>query len=110
MKDYDRKKPSKALTYLDINNFYGWAMSCYLPYGRFKWLKNIDNFNVNSISEKSLIGYILKDDLDYPYEVHVLHNDCPLAPEKLAIPYDMLSNYCKKIADEYGTKVGHAKN
>ena len=109
MKDYDRKKPSKAITYLDINNLYGWALS-YLPYGRFKWLKNIDNFNVNSISEKSLIGYILKDDLDFPYEGHVLHNDCPLAPEKLAIPYDMLSNYCKKIADEYGIKVGHAKN
>ena len=35
-----------------------------------------------------------------------MHNDYPLAPEKLAIHYDMLSDYCKKIADEYGIKVG----
>ena len=35
MKDYYPKKPSKFITYLDINN--GWAMSEYLPYQGFKW-------------------------------------------------------------------------
>ena len=30
------------------NNLDGWAMSGYLPYGGFKWLKNVDNFDVNS--------------------------------------------------------------
>ena len=55
------------------------------------------------------IRYILEVDLEYPDEYHVLHNDYPLAPEKLAIPYDMLSDYCKKIADEYGIKVGDVK-
>ena len=38
-----------------------------------------------------------------------MHNDYPLVPEKLAIPYDMLSDYSKKIADEYGVKVGGVK-
>ena len=80
-----------------MNNLYDWAMSCYLPYGGFSWLKNVDNFDVNSISEKSPIGYILEVDLKYPDELHVLNNDCPLAPEKRAILYDMLSNYCKKL-------------
>ena len=84
-------------------------MSGYLPYGRFKWLRNVDNFDVNSISENSSIGYILEVDLEYPDELHVLHNDYPLAPEKLAIPYDILSDYCKIIADEYGIKVGDVK-
>ena len=28
--------------------------------------------------------------------MHVLHNDYSIDPEKLAIPYDMLSDYCKK--------------
>ena len=106
MKNYDPTKPSIYISYLDMNNLYGWAMSGYLPYGGFKWLKNVDGFDVNSISEKSPIGYILEVDLEYPDELHVLHNDYPLAPEKLAIPYDMLSNYCKKIADKYGIKVG----
>ena len=51
MKDYDPTKPSKYVQYLDMNNLCGWAMSSYLPYGGFKWLKNVDNFDVNSISE-----------------------------------------------------------
>ena len=37
-------------------------------------------------------------------------NDYPLAPERLAIPYDMLSDYCKKIADKYEIKVGEVKS
>ena len=109
MKDYDPKKPSKFITYLDMNNLYGWAMSSYLPYGGFKWLKNVDGFDVNSISEKSPIGYILEVDLQYADELHALHNDYPLAPEKLAISYDMLSDYRKKIADKYEIKVGDVK-
>ena len=32
MKDYNPKKPSKFITYLDINNLHGWEMSEYLPY------------------------------------------------------------------------------
>ena len=82
-----------------MNNLYGWAMSEYLPYDGFKWLKNVDLFDVMSISEKSLTGYFLKVDLEYPDELHELHNDYPLAPEKLAVSSDMLSKYCKQIAD-----------
>ena len=66
----------------------------------------MNNFDINSKSEKSQIGSILKVDLEYPSELRVFHSDYPLAPEKLAIPYDMLSGYCKKNADEYRTKVG----
>ena len=50
------------------------------------------------ISEKNPTGYIL--DVDYNY---------PLAPETLAVSSVMLSNYCKKIADKYETKVGDVK-
>ena len=47
-----------------MNNSYGSAMSRHLLYGGFKWSKNVDNFDVKSISEKSLIGYILEVDLE----------------------------------------------
>ena len=106
MKNYDPKDPSKFITYLDMNNLYGWAMSGYLLYGGFKWLKNVDRSDVNSVSEKSPKGYILEVDLEYPDELHVLNNDYPLAPEKLAISYDTLSDYCKEIT----YKVGDVKN
>ena len=39
---------------------------------------------------------ILNVDREYPDELQVLHNNYPLAPENLAIPHDMLSDYCKK--------------
>ena len=35
---YGDKKSSKFTMYLDANTLYGWAVSQYLPYGRFKWL------------------------------------------------------------------------
>ena len=92
-----------------MNNLYGWAMISYLPYGRFKWLKNVDGFDVNSIREKGSIGYILKVDFGYSDELHALHNDYPSASEKLAVTYDMLSDYCKRIADKYEIKVGNVK-
>ena len=65
-----------------MNNLYDWEMSGYLPHSRFIWLKNVDNFDVNSIGEERSIGYILEVDLKYPDKLHVLHNDYPLAPEK----------------------------
>ena len=75
MNDYDSKKPSKFITYLDMNNLYGWGLRGYLPYGGFKWLKNVDGFNINSISEKSPIGQFFDIDLEYPDKLHELHND-----------------------------------
>ena len=38
MKEYDEKVPSKYILYLDANNLYGWAISQYLPTGRFRRL------------------------------------------------------------------------
>ena len=108
MKNYDPRKLSKYVMYFDANNLYGWAMSRYLPYGGFKWLKNVAKFDVHSISENSSILYIFEVDFEYPDELHYLHSDYPLAPEKLTISYDM-SNYCTKIVDKYRIKVGDVK-
>ena len=68
LNDYDPKKPSTFITYLDMNNLYGWAMSEYLPYGGFKWLKYIGKFDIMLINDKRPIGYFLKADLEYPDE------------------------------------------
>ena len=84
-----------------MNSLYGWAMNEYLPYSEFEWLKNVDKLDVNSINKKSDIGYILEVDLEYPKELHELHNDYSLAPEKLVVTNDMFSKYCKEIADKH---------
>ena len=75
MNDYDSKKLSTFITYVDMNNLYGWAMSEYLSYEEFQWLEKIDEFNINSINEKSDTGYFLEFDLEYPNNLHKLHND-----------------------------------
>ena len=105
---YDSSKESKYITYLDANNLYGWVMSQYLPYSGFKWLnqKEISDFCLNAISENSSIGYIIEVDLQYPSELHDLHNDYPLAPEKLEISQNMLSKLCLSTANKNGIKIG----
>ena len=96
MECYDSSEKSKYIPYFDEKNLYGWAMSQYLPYSGFKWLnqKEISDFCLNSIEEKNSISYILEVDLEYPSELHKLHNDYPLASEKLEISQNMLSKYC----------------
>ena len=74
--------------------------------GKFKWLnqKEIDKFDENSISRSSPIGYILEVELKCPYGLHELHNDYPLAPEKLEISKNVLSNYCSIITNIHDRK------
>ena len=108
MKTYDEKAPSKYIMYLDANNLYGWAMSQYLPTGGFKWMaeKQIDNIDLARYREDSTKGLILEVDLTYPEELHDLHNDYPLAPEKVKVGENMLSEYSKKIAKKYNISTG----
>ena len=93
MKNYDYKKESTVIQYLDANNLYGWAMSQNLPTHGFKWMKNITKEKVMDILEKAnhsmsnhgKKGYIFEVDLEYPEYLWDSHNDYPLAPEKLKV-------------------------
>ena len=108
MRKYNEKAPSKYIMYLDANNLYGWAMSQYLPTGGFKWMteKQINKIDLAKYNENSEKGLILEVDLEYPKELHELHNDYPLAAERVCVNKDMLSDYCKKIATKYNISTG----
>ena len=60
-------------------------MNQHLPHSSFTFLskREVDNSDLNSIAENSLIGYILEVDLEYYKELHDLHGDYPLCPKKL---------------------------
>ena len=94
-----------------MNNLYGHAMSQYLPYGGFKWVKNIDKYKqkLTNIKSNSSIGNILEVDLEHPQELHDIYNDYPLAPEKINIPKEWLSNYCLKIVSVHNITTGTVK-
>ena len=97
-RDYDKTKPKIYINYLDMNNLYGGAMSEYLSYGGFKWVKITDEI-INSILDKndnSLHGYFLEVDLDYPEQLHDYHKEYPMVPEKIKVREKMLSPYCLK--------------
>ena len=85
----------------------------YLPYGSFRFLSEeeikVFDLDVILIPENSLIGYIIEVDLEYPEELHDLHSDYPLCPEKIEVSYEMLSKYCKHIVNRYGIRVGGVK-
>ena len=74
---FNPSEPSKYLTYLDANNLYGAAMSMKLPTHGFKWM---NKYELNNLENYSCI---LEVDLEYPKELHDLHNDYPLAPEQI---------------------------
>ena len=100
LKEYDEKAPSKYVMYLNANNLYGWAMSQYLPAGNFKWMidKEIKQIDLEKYKADDKKGLILEVDLEYPQELHDMHNDYTMCPEKVKVSNDMLSGYCKKIA------------
>jgi hypothetical protein len=98
--DYDATKQKSFITYLDVNNLYGYAMRQPLPTGDLKFLSRdeIDRLGIDSIDDDTATGYILKVDLKYPSSLNDKRNDFPLAPERLKISPEMLSPHCKNLS------------
>ena len=88
MKDYDRKKKSSYIQYLDTNNLYGKAMPEKLPVRGFKWVNDIsiiDEDFVKVYNKNDNKGYTLDVDVDYPSKLQNLHRDLPFLPERMVI-------------------------
>ena len=88
--DYDKNKASSYINYLDANNLYGLSMIQKLPYRSLKWDDKITEDDIINY-DNGRTGFILEVDLEYPKELHDLHNDYPLAPEVMNVKANMLS-------------------
>ena len=108
LKSYDPKEESKHIIYLDANNLYGYVISKFLPASEFKWI-DLKKFDLNKYTSNSSKECILEVDLEYPKELRELHNNYPLAPDKIEIKREMLSQYKLKIADLYNIPIGNVK-
>ena len=81
---FNKNKPSKYLMYLDENNLYGCGMSMKLPTHGFKWLTGGEMEKIyENRHNLNKMPCILEVDLEYPENLHDLHNDYPLCPEKV---------------------------
>ena len=73
MHDYDDKKDTSYIIYMDKNSLYPQAMSEHLPFANFKW-EDPSTFNTSFILEhddESDVGYTFEVDLAYPHHLHV---------------------------------------
>lgn len=78
-------------------------MSQYLPTGKFKWIQQRD---IEQIDLAKYKNNSKKVDQEYPKELHDLHNDYPLAAEKIKATEDMLSKYAKEIKGKFNISIG----
>ena len=85
-KNFNKNELNKYLMYLDANNLYGSAMSEKLPVHSFKWLSSGEMeklFNNQVVQIWKKTPCILEVDLEYPEDLHDLHNDYPFCPERV---------------------------
>ncbi|XP_050519039.1 uncharacterized protein LOC126893133 [Diabrotica virgifera virgifera] len=98
--NYDPQQPKSYIMYLDATNLYGAAMCQYLPYGNFKWVTDVENFNCFVVEDDADKGYVLEVDLEYPAHLHSLHNDLPFCPESMVPP----GSKCPKLIPNFNNK------
>ena len=102
MNDYDRKKKSSYIQYLDANNLYGKAMTEKLPVRGFRWIEDIskrDEDFAKVYNKNDNKGYILDVDVDYPSKLQNHHSDLPFLPERMVI-----NNTKKLVCNLYDKK------
>ena len=110
LNSYDPKQESNHIIYLDSNNLYCYAMSKFLLTSEFKW-KDPKEFDLNKYNSKynSSKGCVFEVDLEYPKELWELNYGYALAPDKIEIQREMLSEYQLKIPDLYNIPIGNVK-
>ena len=83
-------------------------MSNFLPISGLKWI-DPKVFGLNKYTSSSSKGCVLEVGLEYLKELRELHNDYPLAPDKIDNKREMLSEYQLKIADLNNIPIGNVK-
>lgn len=93
---FNPNEKSTFISYLDANNLYGKAMSYKLPISNFKWIdgSEIDEEIILDYDINDNNGIVLEVDLEYPKELHKLHNDYPLCPERFKPEGSLTEKLC----------------
>ena len=108
LKSYDPKLVLKHITHLNANNLYGYAMSKFLLTSWFKWIYPKE-FGISKYASSNSKGCALETDFEYPKELRKLHGDYLLAPDKIEIKREMLSDDQLKISDLYNIRISNVK-
>ena len=83
-------------------------MSKFLPTNGFKWI-DPKEFDLSKYTSNSSKGSLLEVDFEYSKELRELKNDYPLAPDKIEIKREIMSECQLKIEDLYNISIGNVK-
>ena len=105
LSNYDKTKPSTYILYIDANALYTYVMNSEkLPYDNFKYEENIEIFTSDYIKNYDFEGdksFYFVVDLEYPRELFDDHINYPLAPTKMNISNNLLSDYQKDLIKNF---------
>ena len=79
-----------------------------LKWSRCKWI-DPKKFDLNKYTSNSSNRCVPEVDIEYPKELHELHNDYHLAPDKIEIKKEMMSEYQPKIVHLYNIPIANVK-
>lgn len=94
------------ILYLDANNLYGWSMAQKLPLNSFRMEGERDTDFFNHISDNADTGCFIEVDVEYPKELHDLHNDYPFLAEKVKVGRHTISPFTHALNDLNERKAG----
>ena len=72
-------------------------------------LNSFTEFKLNKYTSNTSKWCVLKVGLEYLKELRKLHNNYPLAPDKIEIKKEMRSEYQLKIVDYYNIPIGNVE-
>lgn len=102
--EYNPKKETSFIVFLDMVSMYGASMRKPLPQGQFAWLTPLEiseiSDQLSNLSEDSPIGYIFEVDLEYPQHLHNDHNDFPFCPEVIVPPGGKFPKLVQNLNDK----------
>ena len=112
MQNYDETKPNIFLMFFDANNLYGDSMMGKLPTKNFAWVKEEEKERLSqkeeilNLHDDARVGYAYEISGIYPNELHDLHADLPLLPERLEIDQHMFTDFMKQMWPKEDKKGG----
>ena len=101
---YVESDEDEKILYVDANNFYGWAMSEYLPYSEIKFDRNVKLEGILNALDDSDIGCLIEVDLTYPDEIKEKTKNFPFAPGYKKTDLDEFSDHLKEIKPDTYTQ------
>src|SRR5437016_1424514 len=108
-KVFNPSKPTTWISYVDVNNLYGWAMSQFLPIGNYQWEASQKYLLKNPIMQKKYFkrilktkanasrGYFLNIKAHFPLKTHDYLRELPPAVENVAVEKNWLNPYNAKL-------------